>query len=91
MGTVPVKLQVALIEKLDAFVRMGKFKNRSEAIRQILRQYLERVPMTGPLSDEPNINQISSVVNLMLTKKKPVFNITSRKTAAKLVKEGRER
>jgi len=90
MGTIPVKLQAELIEKLDVLIRVGKFKNRSEAIRQILKQYLEREPMI-PLSSEARRKKISSVVNLMLAKKKPVFDITSRKTAAELVAEGRER
>ncbi len=42
MPVIPVKLESNFVEKLDALVSMGKFKNRSQAIREILNERLSK-------------------------------------------------
>ncbi len=42
MGQVQVRVTDNMIETLDEWVKEGKFKSRSDAIRTVLKQYEER-------------------------------------------------
>jgi len=86
MAVLPLRLSDDDIKALDALVKSGAFKNRSEAARALIRQGA-RVK-TG---ETPNV---SEVVNRLLEarKKKGVqpFKISySSKSAVELVAEGR--
>jgi len=90
MSIIPVKLKKELIEKLDYLIRIGVYKNRNSAIREILedelskRNYYEFENFVDP-------GKIRNIVEGLLVIKD--FNITleSDKTAVELVREGRER
>jgi metal-responsive CopG/Arc/MetJ family transcriptional regulator len=91
LAVIPIKLEPEDIRKLDMLVRLGVFKNRSEAIRWALREGLEKKIGVIPLLD---LSGISQVVKLMLQQASngvKVIRITSKRTAAEIVSEGRQR
>ena len=89
MITIPIGLDEETIAKLDALVKKGLYKNRTEAIRaQILtglekRSILELKKTPKEIKDKifQNLFQYSKPINLLPTKKSIV----------ELVSEGRER
>ena len=86
----PVKLERDDIKKLDTLVKLGFFKNRGQAIRSLLREQLEK-KIAVPRAD---LSGVGPVVDLMLrlaSKGAKVIKITSRKSAAELVSEGKQR
>jgi len=91
LAIIPIKVDQEDVRKLDMLVRLGVFKNRSEAIRWALREGLEKKIGVTPLLD---LSDIGSVVKLMLqlaSKGVNVIRITSERTAAEIVSEGRQR
>lgn len=90
MSIVPVKLKPELVKKLDLLVKIGKYKNRSDAIRKILTERIEREGLITD-RDKEREQRIKHVVHLMKSKKGPVFELVSDKTASELIREGRER
>ncbi len=91
MAVIPVKIDEEDAKKLDMLVRFGLFKNRTEAIRWALREGLEKKIGAIPLL---NFSGIDPVVDLMLqlaSKGVDVIRITSERTAAEIVGEGRQR
>ena len=87
----PVKLEKDDVKKLDMLVRLGIFKNRSQAIRSMLRDGLNQKTAAIPMTD---LGGISSVVELMLrlaSRGFDVVRITSRASAGEIVAEGRQR
>ena len=91
MPVVPVKLEKEEVKKLDTLVRLGIFKNRSQAIRRMLREGIEKKIATLPQTD---LSEIAPIVELMLqltSRGVDVVTITSPKTAAEIVSEGRQR
>jgi len=90
MPVIPIKLESNLVEKLDALVGVGKFKNRSHAIREILNDRLAREGIV-PQADKEREKRINRVIQLMQSQKQPFFHIITEKTAVDLITEGRER
>ena len=90
MPVIPIKLESNLVEKLDALVGVGKFKNRSQAIREILNDRLAREGIV-PQADKEREKRINRVIQLMQSQKQPFFHIITEKTAVDLIAEGRER
>jgi len=91
LSVVPVKLERDDVRRLDTLVRLGVFKNRSQAIRSLLREQLEKKIETVPQAD---LSGVAPVVELMLrlaSKGVNVVTISSRKSAAGIVSEGRHR
>lgn len=91
MSVLPVKLEREDVKRLDTLVKLGVFKNRSQAIRSILREQLEKKVEALPQAD---LSGVTPVVDLMLrlaSKGVKVVRISSRKSAAELVREGRHR
>jgi len=84
-------LEKADIKRLDMLVRLGIFKNRSQAIRSMLREELERKGATIPFAD---LSGIAPVVKLMLrlaSQGVEVVQIRSARPAGEIVGEGRQR
>ena len=90
MATLPVKLKKELIEKIDYLVTIGRYPNRSAAIRDIIQEKLsdENYFFEDLLINKEKINKI--LENLRSRKD---FNVIfkSKKSATQIVSEGRER
>lgn len=90
MIAVPIRLDARTIEKLDSLVRVGRFRSRSEALREIVESYLRREPILG-IVDSSSAERVSKAVKALLSLQSVVVDMGVGKTAAKLVAEGRER
>ena len=91
MSFVPVKLERDDVRRLDTLVKLGVFKNRSQAIRSLLKEQLQKKIESIPQAD---FSGVAPVVELMLrlaSKGVNVVTISSRKSAADIVSEGRQR
>ena len=90
MATLPIRLKKELIEKIDYLVKIGRYPNRSAAIRGILQEKLDN---ENYISEDELINK--EKINKMLKKlgklKDFKISFTSEKSATELVSEGRER
>jgi len=91
LSIVPVKLQKEDVQKLDMLVRLGVFKNRSQAIRWILREGMEKKIAALPQADLSGIDPVVKLMVRLASQGVDVIKITSAKTAAEIVSEGRQR
>ena len=77
------------MKKLDKLVRLGVFKNRSQATRWMIRDGMNKKIESRPHAD---LSRVEPVVELMLRLASlgaNVIRITSTKTAGGMVAEGR--
>ncbi|MDD1778515.1 MAG: ribbon-helix-helix domain-containing protein [Candidatus Helarchaeota archaeon] len=90
MATIPIKLKKELIEKIDYLVKIGRYTNRSTAIREILE---EKVENESIILKESSIieEKIKPILQELLDAKDFELNLKSKKSATELVSEGRER
>ncbi|MHA1300710.1 MAG: ribbon-helix-helix domain-containing protein [Candidatus Helarchaeota archaeon] len=88
--TVPIKLKKEIIEKIDYLVKMGRYPNRSVAIRQILE---EKLSLENYIFEDFIL--IKEKIKPMLNKAMEIpdlnIKLKSKKSATELVSEGRER
>ncbi|MHA1358516.1 MAG: ribbon-helix-helix domain-containing protein [Candidatus Helarchaeota archaeon] len=90
MSTLPIKLKKELIEKIDYLVRIGRYPNRSAAIREIIE---EKLADRNYFIEDSIINweRIYKILQELTELKEFTITFTSRKSATELVSEGRER
>ena len=87
----PVKLEKEDVKRLDVLVRLGIYKNRSQAIRAMLREGLDRKMAEVPMVDLSGTGVAVDLMEQLASRGMEVIRITSRKSAAQIVAEGRER
>ena len=90
MATLPIKLRKDLIEKIDYLIKIGRYPNRSAAIREILEENLANenyILQNYLMIDE----KIKPILQEILKIKDFKINLKSKKSATELVSEGRER
>ncbi|MEX2680054.1 MAG: ribbon-helix-helix domain-containing protein [Candidatus Sigynarchaeota archaeon] len=91
MTTIPVKIDEVDLRKIDHLVKIGRFKNRSQAIRSFIRDKLgDAALFPEPVDPEIEKRYHEVMVKLKELARSPV-RIESTKTALELVKEERER
>lgn len=93
MNAIPIKLSSSVIEKIDYLIKIGKYKNRSQAIREFISRALENETLFE-IEEEINISKITKLLDFTLHKNKgkdSIIEIVTSKTAEELVAEGRER
>lgn len=90
MATYPIKLKKELVEKIDYLVQLGRYPNRSTAIREIIEDrlaretyYLEGLSKTNEII-KPILQNLIKLDNFEI-------RLKSKKSATELVSEGRER
>jgi len=86
----PVKLKKELIEKIDYLIKIGRYPNRSIAIREILEEKLakEDYILKNSLTIE---EEIKPILQEIIKIKDFKINLKSEKSATELVSEGREK
>jgi Arc/MetJ-type ribon-helix-helix transcriptional regulator len=91
MPTIPVELDDVEIRKIDHLVKIGRFKNRSQAIRSIIRDKLvHETYLPEPVDPETEKRYREVMVNLR--KLTPLsVQIESMKSPLELIKGERER
>ncbi|MCE7735308.1 MAG: ribbon-helix-helix protein, CopG family [Candidatus Heimdallarchaeota archaeon] len=93
MNTVPIKLSSSDIEKIDFLIATGKYKNRSQAIRDLISRALED-EILFEIEEKINFSKINELLEFTLNESKgkdSIIEIVTSKTAIELVAEGRER
>ena len=91
MTTVPVKLDDVELRKIDHLVKIGRFKNRSQAIRSFIKdKLLDETLFPEPADPEIEKRYHDVIAKLRKLTHLPV-QIESTKSALELVKEDRER
>jgi Arc/MetJ-type ribon-helix-helix transcriptional regulator len=91
MSIVPVKLEKEDVKKLDMLVRLGVFKNRSQAIRWMLRDGMDKKIESLPQIDLSGVEPVVELMMRLASRGANVIRITSAKTAGEMVSEGRHR
>jgi len=91
LSVVPVKLERDDVKKLDTLVKLGIFKNRSQAIRSLLRDQLEKKIAALPQADLTGVGPVLDLMLRLASRGVKVIRITSRRSPAELVGEGRQR
>ena len=67
MSAIPVKLSAAIIEKIDYLVKIGKYKNRSQAIREFIAKALVEETLFE-IENEINVSKIAELIKFVSNK-----------------------
>ena len=89
MNTIPIRLDDDIIKKIDALVAKGKYKNRSEALRDQIIRGLENISLIEDSSK--NVKEFDTILKKMLSLKKSPDLLKTKKSVIDLIAEGRER
>ena len=89
MITIPVGLDEETIKKLDALVKKGLYKNRTEAIRAQITNGLAKRSILD-LKETP-VRIKEKIFQNLLNSSKPINLLPTKKSITELVSEGRER
>ena len=89
MITVPVGLDEEIINKLDALVKKGLYKNRTEAIRAQIVNGLAKRSLLDIKETPVEIKE--KIFQKLLNSPKPLNLLPTKKSITQLVSEGRER
>lgn len=89
MSTIPIKFKEEDLKKIDALIATGRYTNRSQAIRSMVKEKLADTDPPGLFSwdQEKKLNEI--VIRLLNEGIEPEFG--GQKTAVEMVREGRTR
>lgn len=87
MSAIPVRIPIDILERIDYLVKIGRFKNRSEALKFFVSTSLEKeeIIMLEHDVDMIKINELLAKIG----KKKNLLVIGSEKSAVEMVSEGR--
>lgn len=89
MVVVPLHLDEEIVSKVDALVRLGMYKNRSEALREQIKKGLDKISL---LQDEFVGSELyDQLLERLLKLPEPPQLLKTEKTLTELVSEGRER
>jgi Arc/MetJ-type ribon-helix-helix transcriptional regulator len=91
LSVVPVKLEKEDVKKLDMLVRLGVFKNRSQAIRWMIRDGMNKKIESLPQADLSGVEPVVELMLRLASRGANVIRITSTETAGEIVAEGRHR
>ncbi len=89
MITIPVGLDEETVAKLDALVKKGLFKNRTEAIRAQIMNGLDKRSIVEIKETSEIIKE--KIFQKLLQSSKPINLLPTKKSVTELVSEGRER
>jgi len=91
---VPIRIPKDVLEKIELLVRLGKYANKSEALRTIIIEHLEErkelLAYEGLLSQDKEISEVAESLDEkeFLELCKVIFS--GRKTSVELIEEQRE-
>lgn len=91
---VPIRIPKEILEKIELLVRMGKYANKSEALRSIIIEHLEErkdlLAYEGLLFQDKRISEVAESMDerKILELCKAIFS--GRKTSVELIEEQRE-
>ncbi|MHA2364336.1 MAG: hypothetical protein ACXAC7_10285 [Candidatus Hodarchaeales archaeon] len=89
MPVIPINLDEDIIKKVEILIKMGKYKNRTEALRDQITKGIERMSIFE--EDEKQNEVVEAIVERLLRIDKPLNLLKTEKSAVDLISEGRER
>jgi Arc/MetJ-type ribon-helix-helix transcriptional regulator len=91
MTTVPVPLSEIELEKIDSLVRIGRYKNRSQALKALLKVGIAHTTIHFEWEHLEEEQESQQLLENMLKAKKPLLTILSDKSAHEIISEDRSR
>ncbi len=91
MTTIPIQLSDIDLEKIDRLVKLGRYKNRSQAIKAMLREKLDQETIIFEWENEKDKDVQAQILKLALSKKDSILTWKSPKSAEELIREDRDR
>jgi Arc/MetJ-type ribon-helix-helix transcriptional regulator len=91
MTTIPVNLQNPDLKKIDYLIKCGKFKNRSQAIRSMIRSKLDQEILPFELKIEEEEELKNEVLAELLNNPEVKFTWKTDKNSVELVQDMRNR
>ena len=91
MITIPIKLNELDLVKIDYLIKIGRYKNRSQAIKTMLQEKLKQELITFEEENDQEEKKRKDALAKMLKLRQLEIQFRTKKTAVELVNEGRER
>jgi len=91
MITIPIKLNEIELQKIDRLVKIGRYKNRSQAIRSFIIDKLENESLISEEIDPELEKRYNEIRDKLKRQTHLAIQITSTKTALELLENDRER
>ena len=89
MTSIPIRLNDEIIKKIDILIAKGRYKNRTEALRDQIIKGLDKISL---IEDSVNENEeFDLILKKMLLQKKTPDLLNTKKSVIDLIAEGRER
>jgi Arc/MetJ-type ribon-helix-helix transcriptional regulator len=89
MSAIPVRIPTDKLERIDYLVKIGRFKNRSEALKFFISTSLEKEEIIM-LEHDVDMKKIDELLD-KIGNRKDLLTIESEKSAVEMVSEGRSR
>lgn len=87
MITIPIGLDEKIIEKIDLLIKIGRYKNRTEALRDQIVKGLEKISL---LEENNKVkDKINLFLKLLLDMKDPPTIFPTQRSAIEIVTEER--
>ena len=89
MAIIPIQLDDEIIKKIDLLVKQGRYKNRTEALRDQIMTSLDKISVIETRVEETEKYQ--KILTKLLKMKTPPQFLNTEKSLNELVSENRER
>ncbi|MHA1265809.1 MAG: ribbon-helix-helix domain-containing protein [Candidatus Helarchaeota archaeon] len=91
MKTIPIPLEDRDLEKIDYLIKIGRYKNRTQAIKALLQEKLAQETIIFEWEQAVDESSIKRVIEDLTRSSEFSFTIKSKQSAAELIGEERER
>ncbi|OLS13618.1 MAG: hypothetical protein RBG13Loki_2744 [Promethearchaeota archaeon CR_4] len=91
MATIPIQFSDEDLKKIDYLVKIGRYKNRSQAIKTIVEERLTRETLQFDFENSNEDETLHGIVAQLKELPRVTFRILGEKSAAEIVSEERER
>ncbi|HEY0089796.1 MAG TPA: ribbon-helix-helix domain-containing protein [Candidatus Lokiarchaeia archaeon] len=91
MATIPLHIDETDLKKIDYLVKKGQYKNRSQAIKSLLLEQLNRLLIPFEFQESESDRKVDDVVQKLLKLPEREVAITFEKRLSELISEERDR
>jgi len=91
MATIPLHIDETDLKKIDYLVKKGQYKNRSQAIKSLLLEQLNRLLIPFEFQESESDSKVDDVVQKLLKLPEREVAITFEKRLSELISEERDR
>ncbi len=91
MATIPIQFPDEDLKKIDYLIKIGRYKNRSQAIKIMVEERLTRETLQFDFENSDNDETLQETVMRLRELPSVTFRTSGGKSAAEIVSEERER